>query len=182
MNIFELLLIAVGLAMDAFAVSVCKGLSLKKIRLAHMLTAGLWFGAFQALMPTLGYFAGSLFSSFIEKYSHWIAFVLLALIGINMIRESGDEEETGASMHPQEMLMLAIATSIDAFAVGASFALLQVKLAPAAAVIGVTTFLISAAGIKIGSVFGTRFRSSSQIAGGVILIVIGLRILVQGIT
>ena len=181
MEFMELLMIAVGLAMDAFAVSIGKGLSLKKVRPEHMLTAGLWFGFFQALMPVLGYFAGSLFSSFVQKYSHWIAFVLLAMIGINMIRESGDEEETDASMKPREMLLLAVATSIDAFAVGASFALLHVNIVNAAAVIGITTLLISAAGVKIGSIFGARFRSGSQIAGGLILIAIGLRILVQGI-
>ena len=181
MSFAELLLIAVGLAMDAFAVSICKGLSLQNIRPKHMLTAGVWFGGFQALMPVLGFYTGRIFSSFVQNYSNWIAFAILALIGINMIRDAGEEENADASMAPKEMLLLAIATSIDALAVGASFALLHVQIIPAAALIGCTTFLISAAGIRVGAIFGTRFRSRAQIAGGLILIAIGIRILVQGL-
>ena len=183
MSTAELLLIAVGLSMDAFAVSICKGLSLQKISVRSMLLAGIWFGGFQALMPAIGYFAGSLFSGFVEKYAHWIAFFLLAWIGGNMIREAlkGDEEEVSDSMRPGEMLMLAVATSIDALAVGASFAFLQVQLLSSVLIIGCTTFLISAAGVWIGSIFGTRFKRSSQIAGGIILIGIGLKLLLEGL-
>ena len=187
----ELLLIAVGLSMDAFAVSVCKGLSLRKVQWRHMITAGLWFGVFQAVMPLLGYLLGINFRSFIESIDHWIAFTLLALIGFNMIREAlseddeddengeKDGDEKNASFGYKVMLPLAVATSIDAFAVGITFSFLNVSILPAVLTIGATTFLFSAAGVIIGNVFGTRFRSKAEIAGGIVLILIGLKILLE---
>lgn len=181
----ELLLIAVGLSMDAFAVSVCKGLSLRKVQWRHMITAGLWFGFFQAAMPFSGYLLGINFRSFIESIDHWIAFVLLALIGFNMIREAlseddeNDENENSASFGYKVMLPLAVATSIDAFAVGITFSFLNEAIIPAVLTIGATTFLFSAAGVIIGNVFGTRFRSKAEIAGGIVLILIGLKILLE---
>lgn len=181
MGIWELFVLAVGLSMDAFAVSVCKGLSLGKIKWKHMCIAGLWFGGFQALMPLTGYFLGSLFADIFTKYAHWIAFVLLVFIGGSMIKEAFGKEEVNASMSFQSMLLLAIATSIDALAVGVSFAFLQVKIVPAVSFIGVITFLLSAVGVKIGSIFGDKYRSKAEICGGVILILIGLKTLLDGI-
>ena len=181
MGTLELILLSVGLAMDAFAVSVCKGLALQKIRFKHMLICGAWFGGFQALMPLLGWLLGSRFSRYIEKFDHWIAFILLALIGANMIREavSGKEEDVDSSLKFGEMFLMAVATSIDALAVGVSFAFLNVSIVPAVTCIGVITFVISAIGVKIGSIFGARYKARAEIAGGVILISIGLRILLQ---
>ena len=180
MNIFELLLLAVGLAMDAFAVSVCKGLSVERLKPRHPITAGLYFGGFQALMPLIGWLLGSQFESLIKSVDHWIAFGLLVLIGANMIRESfGGEDEQNASFSFKAMLPLAIATSIDALAVGVTFAFLEVNIVPAITLIGVITFAISAAGVKIGNVFGTRFKSKAEFAGGVILILLGIKILVE---
>ena len=182
MSISELLLIAVGLSMDAFAVSICKGLATKKVGVKHMLIVGLWFGGFQALMPLIGYFLGSTFEEYITRFDHWVAFVLLALIGGNMIREalSGEEEKANDSLGVREMLTLAVATSIDALAVGVTFALLPgVNIAAAVSFIGVITFVISAAGIKIGNAFGTKCKSKAELAGGVILILIGLKILLE---
>lgn len=181
MSILELLLLAVGLSMDAFAVSVCKGLAVKKLHVKHALTAGIYFGGFQALMPIIGYFAGSLFSEAIEAYDHWIAFILLAIIGCNMIKEalSKDEEDVNDSFSFSTMLMLAIATSIDALAVGVSFAFLQVNIVYAASFIGVITFILSAAGIKIGNIFGMRYKAKAEFAGGLILVIIGLKVLLQ---
>lgn len=181
MGIWELFVLAVGLSMDAFAVSVCKGLSLGKIKWKHMCIGGLWFGGFQALMPLAGYFLGSLFADIFTKYAHWIAFVLLVFIGGSMIKEAFGKEEINASMNFQSMLLLAIATSIDALAVGVSFAFLQVKIIPAVSFIGVITFLFSAVGVKIGSIFGDKYRSKAEICGGVILILIGLKTLLDGI-
>lgn len=181
MGIWELFVLAVGLSMDAFAVSICKGLSLGKIKWKHMCIAGLWFGGFQALMPLTGYFLGSLFADIFTKYAHWIAFVLLVFIGGSMIKEAFSKEEVNASMSFQSMLLLAIATSIDALAVGVSFAFLQVKIVPAVSFIGVITFLFSAVGVKIGSIFGDKYRSKAEICGGVILILIGLKTLLDGI-
>ncbi len=182
MGIGELFVLAVGLSMDAFAVSVCKGLSLGCIRPKHMGLAGLWFGGFQALMPLIGYFLGRFFTDSITRYSHWIAFVLLLFIGINMIREAlGEEEKLDAAMDAKSMLLLAIATSIDALAVGVTFAFLQVNILAAVSFIGVITFAASAAGIKIGSIFGCRYKSRAEICGGIILIFIGLKILLEGI-
>ena len=182
MSISELLLIAVGLSMDAFAVSICKGLATKKVGVKHMLIVGLWFGGFQALMPLIGYFLGSTFEEYITRFDHWVAFVLLALIGGNMIREalSGEEEKANDSLGVREMLTLAVATSIDALAVGVTFALLPgVNIAAAVSFIGVITFVISAAGIQVGNAFGAKCKSKAELAGGVILILIGLKILLE---
>ena len=181
MSIFELFLVAVGLSMDAFAVAVCKGLATGKVRLRHMLIPGVWFGAFQALMPLIGYFLGSRFEKYIVSVDHWIAFVLLAGIGVNMLREALKNEESGedASLAVKVMLPLALATSIDALAVGVTFGFLQVRIVPAVCFIGAVTVLLSAAGVKIGSLFGERWRKGAQIAGGVILILLGLKILLE---
>lgn len=182
MSLVELFLIAVGLSMDAFAVAICKGLATGKVGLRNMFTAGIWFGFFQALMPLIGYLLGVNFSSIIQSIDHWIAFVLLALIGANMIREAiceSDDDEADASYTPLVMLPLAIATSIDALAVGVSFAFLSVDIVPAVVFIGVCTFLLSSAGVKIGSVFGLRFKRKAEITGGVILILMGLKILLE---
>lgn len=182
MGLLELFVLAVGLSMDAFAVSVCKGLSLGKIKTKHMCMAGAWFGGFQALMPLLGYVLGSFFSDRITKFSHWIAFVLLLFIGAKMIKEAlSEEEKVDARMDARSMLLLAVATSIDALAVGVTFAFLQVSILPAVFFIGVVTFFCSAVGVKIGSIFGTKYKSKAEVAGGLILIVIGFRILLEGI-
>ena len=184
MGLIELFLLAVGLSMDAFAVSVCKGLSTQKLTWKHYLTIGLWFGGFQALMPTIGYFLGSTFESYITSVDHWAAFVLLAIIGVNMIREGlrkdETEEDQSASFSFQTMLVLAVATSIDALAVGITFALLPgVNLPAAVSFIGATTFLLSAIGLKVGNVFGLKYKSRAEIAGGAILVLLGLKILLE---
>ena len=180
MHFAELFLIAVGLSMDAFAVSVCKGLSVKKLCPRHVLLAGLYFGGFQFLMPVLGWLLGYRFEALITSIDHWIAFGLLALIGGNMIKESfSDAEELSDDFGVKTMLLMAVATSIDALAVGITFAFLSVRILPAAGLIGVTTFLISAAGIGIGHAFGARFESGAERLGGVILILIGLKILLE---
>jgi putative Mn2+ efflux pump MntP len=187
MTIFELLLLAIGLSMDAFAVSICKGLAIKKITLKECCIVGLWFGGFQALMPTVGYFLGSQFASLIESFDHWVAFILLGLIGGNMIREALTEPgcEDGAcdinavSLAFKPMLAMAVATSIDALAVGVSFAFLKVDIFKAAAFIGITTFTLSAAGTKIGNVFGAKYERKAEFAGGVILVVLGTKILLE---
>lgn len=184
MSLFELFLIAVGLSMDAFAVAICKGLATGRVKLGQMVIVGLWFGIFQALMPLIGYLLGVNFSTLIQSVDHWIAFILLGLIGANMIREAvgGDEEccnEEDASYSIRAMLPLAIATSIDALAVGVSFAFLSVDIVPAVSFIGVCTFILSAFGVKIGSVFGLRFKKKAEIAGGVILILMGAKILLE---
>lgn len=182
MGLLELFVLAVGLSMDAFAVSICKGLSLGKIKAKHMCIAGAWFGGFQALMPLIGYFLGSFFAEAITKYDHWIAFVLLILIGGNMIKEAfGKEEELNNAMDVKTMFLLAVATSIDALAVGVTFAFLQVQIVPAIIFIGAVTFAFSAVGIKIGSIFGTKYKSKAEFIGGVILILIGLKILLEGV-
>ena len=182
MSILDLFIRAVGLSMDAFAVSVCKGLSLGKIKPKHMCIAGAWFGGFQALMPLIGYFLGSFFAEMIEKYDHWVAFVLLAIIGGNMIKESFDKDEkVDSSMDVKSMLLLAIATSIDALAVGVTFAFLQVQIVPAVSFIGVITFIFSAVGVKIGSLFGTKYKSKAELFGGIVLVLIGIKILLEGI-
>ena len=178
MSLVELLVLAVGLSMDAFAVSVCKGLSLGKIKGKHMVIAGLWFGGFQALMPLIGYFLGSFFSDMITSCDHWIAFVLLLIIGLGMIKEAfGKEDEMDDSMTAKTMLLLAIATSIDAFAVGVTFAFLNVNIWAAVSFIGVVTFMFSGLGVKIGSIFGTRYKSKAEFVGGLVLICIGTKIL-----
>jgi putative Mn2+ efflux pump MntP len=182
MNFAELLLLGVGLSMDAFAVSVCKGLATRRPSLKNMAACGLWFGGFQALMPLIGFYLGSLFAEAIEAVDHWVAFVLLALIGLNMIREavSGETEHADADFSVRTMLTMAIATSIDALAVGISLAMSGgVQIWSAIAIIGVTTCLLSMLGVKLGSVFGDRFEKKAQIAGGVILILLGLKILLE---
>ena len=181
MGFAELLILALGLSMDAFAVSVCKGLSIQKLKLRHALVVGAWFGAFQALMPAVGCLLGSAFAERIEAVDHWIAFVLLALIGGNMVREAlgQGEEDCDPSLAPAAMLLLAVATSIDALAVGVTFAFLRVDIVPAVALIGVCTFVISAAGVKIGNVFGARYQAKAELLGGVVLVLIGLKILLE---
>ena len=181
MGLLELFILAVGLSMDAFAVSVCKGLAMPKITLKRTLTVGLWFGGFQALMPAAGYLLGVQFRDKITAVDHWIAFILLGLIGSNMIKEacSGDCEEENESLDIRTMFLLAVATSIDALAVGITFAFLDVHLLAAVSFIGITTFTLSAAGVKIGNVFGTRYKAKAELAGGVILILLGLKILLE---
>ena len=181
MEIITILILSVGLAMDAFAVSVCKGLSINKTSLKDSVIVGLWFGGFQALMPLLGYLAGINFSKYIEAFDHWIAFALLALIGINMIRESFSKEEKSesASLAPKLMFTLAIATSIDALAVGISFAFVNYNIVLSIICIGIITFVISALGVKIGSIFGSKYKNKAELAGGIILILIGLKILFE---
>lgn len=182
MSIIDLFLIGVSLSMDAFAVSICKGLSVCRMKLKHALICGIYFGGFQALMPLLGYLLGTQFSGIIEKFSHWIAFLLLAVIGINMIRESSEScDITDDSFSPAAMLPLAVATSIDALAVGVGFAALKVNIIWAVSLIGITTFVFSAAGVKIGNVFGMKYRSTAERVGGAILILMGIKILLQGL-
>lgn len=181
MGFTELFLIAIGLSMDAFAVSICKGLATGKVKVKHMLVTGFWFGFFQMLMPLLGYLLAKNFSSQIEAVDHWIAFALLAIIGANMIREGvkRDEEESSSSYSPSAMFPLAIATSIDALAIGVSFAFLSVDIIPAVSTIGICTFILSAIGVRLGSSFGAMFKGKAEIAGGAILILIGLKILLE---
>ncbi len=183
MDFVAILLIAVGLAMDAFAVSLCKGLALRKVTLRNMLVAGLWFGGFQALMPIIGFYLGVSFYDLISAYDHWVAFFLLFLIGLNMVREGlfGEEEEVDADMGVKTMILLAIATSIDALAVGISFAMTESSIFLPAAIIGVVTLAISMAGVKIGSLFGDRFGKKAEVLGGVILVIIGLKVLLEGL-
>lgn len=181
MSLLSLFIIAVGLSMDAFAVSVCKGLALKKVTPSNAVIVGVWFGGFQAFMPLVGYLLGSRFESYITSVDHWIAFVLLSLIGGSMIHEafSQKEECQDASLTPKAMLLLAIATSIDALAVGVTFAFLQVSIVPAVAFIGITTFILSVIGVKAGSIFGARYQSKAELAGGIILILMGIKILLE---
>ena len=179
MSLFTLFVTAVGLSMDAFAVSVCKGLAMKKLSVKKAFVIGLWFGGFQALMPTLGYLLGTRFEKYVTAIDHWIAFVLLVLIGANMIKEALSQEEDSAndSVDIKTMFLLAVATSIDALAVGVTYAFLQVQIVPAVTFIGVITFCLSVAGVKIGNVFGLKYKSKAEITGGVILIVMGTKIL-----
>ena len=181
MDLLTLLTLAVGLAMDAFAVSICKGLAMREKVLKKGVIVGLWFGGFQALMPTIGFFLGTQFKDQITSIDHWIAFVLLGLIGINMVKEalSNDEEQADDSIAVKEMLMIAVATSIDALAVGITFAFLNVHIVSAASMIGVCTFLISFVGVKIGNIFGTKYKSKAELAGGIILILLGFKILFE---
>ncbi len=180
MSLVELFVIAVGLSMDAFAVSICKGLSVRKLEPKHCLLAGLYFGGFQAAMPLVGYLLGIRFQQMITSIDHWIAFILLGLIGGNMVRESGAQgEHLDDSFDVKTMFLLAVATSIDALAVGVTFAFLNVRIAPAVAFIGAVTFCLSAAGIKVGNVFGNKFESKAELAGGLILIIMGAKILLE---
>lgn len=181
MGLLELFILAVGLSMDAFAVSVCKGLAMPKISVRKAGIVGLWFGGFQALMPMIGYLLGYQFREKITAVDHWIAFILLAFIGLNMIKEacSADCEKADDSLAFKTMFLLAVATSIDALAVGITFAFLDVHIYAAVAFIGITTFIISAAGVKIGNVFGTKYKSKAELAGGIILVLLGIKILLE---
>ena len=183
MGFFELFLIGIGLSMDAFAVAICKGLGMERINKRDTLLLALFFGGFQALMPLTGYLLGSRFASYIERWDHWIAFVLLAFIGSSMIRESREQEEAeiehGGSIRYRELFTLAVATSIDALAVGVSFAFLGVCIAPAVTLIGCTTFVLTLAGVWVGNLFGSRYKSRAELTGGIILILIGVKILLE---
>jgi len=187
MGIGELLLLAVGVSMDAFAVSICKGLAMKKATLKASLTCGVWFGGFQALMPTIGFFLGTLFAEAIQAIDHWVAFILLGIIGINMLKEAFEKEEEcgcceehNADLSAKTMFVMAVATSIDALAVGISLAMAgNVNIWLAALFIGICTCGFSAVGVKIGNVFGSRFEKKAQIAGGVILLILGTNILLE---
>lgn len=181
MSLIELFILAVGLSMDAFAVSICKGLSAGTLRPRHLLICGLYFGGFQALMPLIGWVLGSQFQELIVNIDHWIAFVLLGVIGLNMVKEalSHDEECPDSSFGPGVMLPLAVATSIDALAVGVTFAFLEVDIVPAVSFIGLITFACSAAGVKIGNVFGLKYKSKAELFGGAVLILMGIKILIE---
>lgn len=184
MSFMELVLIAVGLSMDAFAVAICKGLSVQKLGWKHYLTVGVWFGGFQALMPTLGYLLGTTFERYITSVDHWVAFVLLCLIGGSMLKEGlakeEEEKEGRAGFDFKSMLLLAVATSIDALAVGITFALLpDVNIFSAVGLIGTITFCLSAVGLKVGNIFGLKYKSKAEVVGGVILILIGVKILLE---
>lgn len=182
MSLWELFVIAVGLSMDAFAVAICKGLSVGKASPRHAIVAGVWFGGFQALMPFLGWLLGTRFQDAITSIDHWIAFILLGLIGGNMIREAlsgGEEEEMNTSFSPAAMFPMAVATSIDALAVGITFAFLDVPIGPAVGFIGVVTFVLSAIGVKMGSVLGEKFQSKAEFFGGAVLIIMGFKILLE---
>lgn len=187
MGIIEVVILAISLSMDAFAVALCKGLALKKLNIKSCLIVGAWFGAFQGLMPLIGYLLGSTFASKITAIDHWIAFVLLAIIGGNMIKESLDKdcEKTDDSLGAKTMLVMAIATSIDALAVGVSFAFTDFEpdwfVYIAFVLIGIITFTLSAIGVKVGNIFGTKYKSKSEFAGGAILIILGLKILLEGL-
>lgn len=186
MSLFELFLIAVGLSMDAFAVSVCKGLAMPKCTVKKAGIVGLWFGGFQAGMPLLGYILGVQFKDLITSIDHWIAFILLGIIGLNMVKEARESMnecdccgDTDDSLDVKTMFGLAVATSIDALAVGVTFAFLQVNIVPAVSFIGVITFTLSAIGVKIGNVFGTKYKAKAELAGGIILILMGCKILLE---
>lgn len=181
MSLLTLFITAIGLSMDAFAVAICKGLALKKISIKNACLVGLWFGGFQALMPLIGYLVGTRFQDYVVAIDHWIAFILLALIGGNMIKEalSDEDEDSDDSLSVRAMFPLAIATSIDALAVGITYAFLKVDIVPAVSFIGIITFILSAIGVKAGNVFGTKYKSKAEFAGGVVLILIGLKILLE---
>ena len=181
LSLVELFLLAVGLSMDAFAVSVCKGLSVARVKRSNILACGAYFGGFQALMPFIGYLLGARFQSMIENVDHWIAFALLAVIGVNMIREAlGDDDEAlDDSFGVRTMLLLAVATSIDALAVGVTFAFLRVNIVPAVCFIGAVTFVLSALGVRLGGAFGMKWKRRAEFAGGAILVLIGLKILIE---
>jgi len=180
MDVVELMIIAVGVSMDAFAVSICKGLSVQKVKPVHVLKIALWFGGFQALMPLAGYFLGASFTDLVSEVDHWIAFVLLGIIGANMVKEAFEAESCDISpdFSFRTMLAMAVATSIDALAVGVSFAFLKVDIWAAILLIGVTTAAFSGAGVLIGKAFGCRYKSKAELAGGIILILMGIRILI----
>ena len=180
MSLFDLIMIGISLSMDAFAVSICKGLSVRKVQLSHALICGSWFGAFQAIMPSFGYFLGSRFAHLLSSVGPWVAFILLAVIGVNMVRESfGGDETVDNDFSAKAMLPLAVATSIDAFAVGVGFAAMEANIVVAALLIACTTFTLSAIGVKVGAVFGDKYRAVSERIGGLVLVLIGLKTLIQ---
>ena len=176
--------LAIALAMDAFAVSICKGLATGKVRIKHMVIAGVWFGGFQALMPLIGYFLGKAFEKYITSLDHWIAFILLALIGAMMIKESFEkDEEADGSLSPKTMVVMAIATSIDALAIGISFGVLpDVNITLAVALIGIITLALCMVGVKVGNIFGAKYKSKAEFAGGIILVLLGTKILIEHLT
>ena len=186
MGFLELFLIGVGLSMDAFAVAICQGLSMTKIKWGHALTVGLYFGGFQALMPFIGWMLGSQFAARIQSFDHWVAFILLMLIGGNMLREALSDEEDeaedaaiGAGLDHKKLFLMAIATSIDALAIGITFAFLDTAILPACGIIGTTTFCISVAGVAVGCWFGARYKKRAELTGGVILMLLGVKILLE---
>lgn len=181
MGLVELIILSVGLAMDAFAVSICKGLAMKKMKWKNAIIIGLYFGIFQAIMPLIGYLLGVRFQSAITSIDHWVAFVLLVGIGANMIREamSKEKEEASDSIKVKDMLILAIATSIDALAIGITFAFLEVNITLAVSLIGIITFIISVIGVKVGNIFGDKYERKAELAGGIILIGLGIKILIE---
>lgn len=191
MGLVELILLAIGLAMDAFAVSVCKGLAMKKITIKNMLICGLWFGGFQGLMPLIGYFAGIHFAAYIANIDHWVACILLLYIGIKMVKGafSNDEDRIDDSLNVRIMFIMAVMTSIDALAAGVTLICLPARVFPdipeyantlvGAGIIGIITFIISCGGVKIGSIFGTRYKKKAEISGGVILILLGCKVLLE---
>ena len=179
MGVIELFMVAVGLSMDAFAISICKGLTLRKMEWDKSLITGIYFGFFQAMMPLIGYVLGIQFSQSITNFDHWIAFILLSYIGINMIKESKEDETQNQSFGFKTMIPLAIASSIDALAVGITFAFLNVNIITAVIFIGITTFIFSFFGVKIGNVFGSKYKSKAELCGGIILILMGVKILIE---
>ena len=185
MGILELLLIGIGLSMDAFAVAICQGLCMKKLNWRHAAVIALFFGGFQALMPLIGWVLGSQFAGYIQNIDHWVAFVLLVLIGGNMVREalSPEEEEVACAVESKldykQLFLMAVATSIDALAVGVTFAFLEVSIVPAISIIGCTTFVLSMAGVAVGNFFGTRYKKRAELSGGIILILLGAKILLE---
>ena len=182
MTLFDLILIAISLSMDAFAVSIFKGLSVRKVSFRQALICGVWFGGFQGLMPALGYFLGDRFSTLLTRFGPWVAFFLLAIIGANMVKESfGEDESLDDDYSPKAMLPLAVATSIDAFAVGVGFAAVQVQILPAVTLIGCITCVLSGIGVKVGAIFGDKYRAPAERLGGIVLILIGLKTLLSGL-
>ena len=182
MNVFDLILLAIGVSMDAFAVSIAKGLATQRLRPKHYASVALWFGGFQALMPVVGYFVGANFASIVEHCDHWIAFGLLALIGGKMIYDTihgGDDDDTGADFRFKTMLVLAVATSIDALAIGVSLAFLKANIWSSILLIGITTALFSAVGLQLGNIFGTRYKRGAELTGGIVLLLIGAKILFE---
>lgn len=187
MGLLELLLVGIGLSMDAFAVSICQGLCMPKLNWRHAAVIALFFGGFQALMPLAGWFLGSRFAGYIQNFDHWVAFVLLVIIGTNMLREAfgpeDDEDEAAcavdAKLDLKQLFLMAVATSIDALAVGVTFAFLEVKIVPAISIIGTTTFCLSLVGVAVGNFFGTRYKKRAEAAGGIILILLGIKILLE---
>lgn len=183
MGIIEILIIAIGLSMDAFAVAVCKGLSTRELKPKHYLITGAWFGGFQGLMPAIGFLLGSTFEKYITAFDHWVAFIALAIIGANMIKESLEKDDCccckHASFAPRAMVGLAIATSIDALAVGVAFAVKGANIFFAAPTIAIITFVLSGVGLLVGNIFGSKYKSRAELAGGIILILMGVKILLE---